>query len=369
MTTQRINEPNDAQSQLSQETSAQAEVSTVNKIKQADQVNEAANVESLNAESNISSAQSETNAGNIISNTTNLKANTAVSSNKISNIISEDSNLQKQISDQSNAVCEKKQHEQVKKFTRSVPQFYSIEARWLYECGEDKYYDLAIETIKNTQKNVNAGKILIALAAHAVWSRTPAEKGGRGNKVAPGEGRKNVLDKFSADCLSKGIKISPATLHDYVGRIQKLVEDPLKQFEGKSKEFITQERAKSIDNLFLVPMGFLKIASQTTKPAEALAIACEKKANEAEALAIACEKKANKDTKFTENQYKEAISHLIKKAVDTKDDKASSFDNIVILQLKVVAGRANVSFEQVVEIYISILQLQLSIFKDMGVKE
>ena len=131
-----------------------------------------------------------------------------------------------------------------------------------------------------------------------------------------------------------------------------------------------------------------------------MAIDCENLANND---ANASEEGENKDAKFTESQYKETISHLMENPVDTKEDgespedsapnsfdsehsvekseqgnhfdrsenpvKPLSFDKAIFSQINIAAQRANVTVEQAVEIHISILQAQLSIFKDMGVKK
>ena len=416
MKKQHRNELKDAQSQMSQKDSASAEVFTVNKNKQADRANEAAKNDYLEANTINLPNQSELNADNIISKTIELDTNVAEGGKEISNIISEDANLQTQISDQSNDDSDqKKQHDSVKRFIKQVPDFYSLQAQELHDCANDECHSLAVETIKNVKRNESAGWVLIALAAHSVWVKTTPLSGGAYKTAAPDQGRMNALEKLAADCLEKGAKVSVSTLYDYVRRIQVLVEDPLATLDGQKEELIAQERTNLVNNLFLVPSSFARAASHTTKPVEALEIAIQK-------LDEACKEKEekNKEDKSEDNsdkvtiaKYKESISHLKKDAVDSKGaddsegedtpqqiilnspyDTASScqkysikedfgfeksnvversstsvsVDELFYSQINGAARHANISFDQAREVCIFYAQAQLSIFKNIGVK-
>ena len=198
----------------------------------------------------------------------------------------------------------------------------------------------------------------------------------------------NALENLARDCSQYGSPVKAKTLYDYVRRIKVLLEEPLQAFAGKDEETIRSQRTVLMEKLFAVPSSFARAAASTSKPLEALEIACEKRA-------------AAKGKSFTYPDYKIAIEHLKKSAGDTGDyddteqnggtdfgdsaggdataterqrivekaQKSSSLEQVFSSQINSEARRIRIDPEQVKGLYVSFLQTMLSTIQDMGVEK
>ncbi len=392
-----------AQSQVSQEISNEAESST-NKVQNPVDSNKKSIVENkqLVSDSVGEKLNSKENTHSFaFSEDLNSDANSSNNSNKSSatdkvssaNFVNSKKSILQNQSNQK--VVSQQLNDSVKNFIENTPNIYFIRAQELLECEESVSYSLAVETIQNVKTNEDAGWVLTGIAAYRVWSNTTALSGGYGKTAAPGEGRMNALKDLAEDCSQHGPEVKLKTLYDFVRRIKVLLEEPMKAFEGMGEETIRRERTVLMGKLFAVPSTFARAAVSTTKPLEALEIACQKRAIE-------------RNDSFTLSAYEDAIRHLKKGANNTKIDddgqkaesdlgeipetndscsdgnntaavplqivvpkteKSPVFEQVFSSQISSEAKRVNLDPEQVKGLYVSFLQTMLSTFQDMGVEK
>jgi len=392
-----------AQSQVSQVISNKSEISTIDSQKPVDS-NTKSIVENkqLVSDSVSKKSNSKENTNSFApSEDSNSDANSSNNSNKSSatdkvssaNFVNSGKSILQNQSNQK--VVLQQLNDSVKNFIENTPNIYFIRAQELLECEESVSYSLAVETIQNVKTNEDAGWVLTGIAAYRVWSNTTALSGGYGKTAALGEGRMNVLKDLAEDCSQHGPEVKLKTLYDFVRRIKVLLEEPMKAFEGMGEETIRRERTVLMEKLFAVPSTFARAAVSTTKPLEALEIACQKRAIE-------------RNNSFTLSAYENAIRHLKKGANDTKIDDAGQkggsdhgeipeasdsgndgnntaavslriavpktekppfFEQMFSGQISSEARRVNLKPEQVKGLYVSFLQTMLSTFQDMGVEK
>lgn len=380
------------------------ENSTVESQKQVDSITKAtienqqlvsgdSSSKSPNSEGNTNSfARSEdSNSDIIISSFNNSNASNQVSEQDLLDIFKSKSPVLFQLP--YTIVSPDQLDDSVDSFIENTGDIYLHRAQELLECDDSLSYDLAVKTIKGVKKNEESNWVLTGIAAYRVWKNTSPHSGGAGNVAAADEGRMNALEELALDCSQNGSPVKAKTLYDYVRRIKVLLEEPLEELDGCDEETIRSKRTVLMQKLFAVPGSFVRAAIATTKPLEALEIACEKRA-------------AATGKSFTCSDYKTSIEHLKKDAninlnedgddqngesnfdepmLDAGDDnsatvallpavvkkteKSSDFEQMFASQISSEAKRVKLNPEQVKGLYVSFLQTMLSTVQDMGVEK
>lgn len=238
---------------------------------------------------------------------------------------------------------------------------------------------------------------MIGIAAYRVWINTPALSGGAGKIAAADEGRMNALEALAHDCTQKGSQVTKGKLYDYVRRIRLLLEEPLKELEKCDVETIRSKRTVLMQRLFTVPGSFARAAVATSKPVDALEIACQKRAAAlAEGKSYTCaefntsikhlKKDANiiqsdgGDGQNGESNFDEPVldagassnssnAVALPRAAVKKTEKFSGIEQILCSQISNEAKRVKLNPEQVKGLYVSFLQAMLSTVEDMGVEK
>ena len=281
----------------------------------------------------------------------------------------------------------------VDNFIENTSDIYLLRAQELFECDDSSSYDLAVKTIKAVKRNAESGWVLTGIAAYRVWKNTSALSGGAGNVAAADEGRMNALEELALSCNQNGSRVKAKTLYDYVRRIKVLLEEPLQELGKCDEETIRSERILLMQKLFAVPGSFVRVAVATTKPLEALEIACEKRA-------------AVNGKSFTCSDFKASIQHLEKDANITQNEdgdgqndkadldepvpdtgagnstavalppvdvnktgKAWEFEQMFASQISSEAKRIKLNPEKIKALYVSFLQTMLSAVQSMGVEK
>lgn len=398
-------EPRKAQSQVSQEFSNNTENSTVESQKQVDSITKAtienqqtvsgdsSNSETPNSEGNTNSfARSEdSNSDIIISSFNNSNASSEFSEQDLLDIFKSKSPVLFQLP--YTIVSPEQLDDSVDSFIENTGDIYLLRAQELLECDDSLSYDLAVKTIKGAKRNAESGWVLTGIAAYRVWNNTSALPGGAGNVAAPDEGRMNALEELALDCSQNGSPVKAKTLYDYVRRIKVFLEEPLQAFAGSDEKTIRRERTVLMQRLFAVPGSFVRVAVATTKPLEALEIACEKRAS-ATGKSFTCSdyktsiKHLEKDANINQNEdgdgqngetnFDETVldagddngtAVALPRAGVKKTEKSSDFEQVFASQISSEAKRVKLNPEQVKRLYVSFLQTMLSTVQNMGVEK
>lgn len=307
----------------------------------------------------------------------------------------EENPVQTILQDESEEICSLEQaNDPVDSFIEDTPSVYLLRAETLFECDDSQMArKLAIKTIRDVERNTEAGWLLIGIAAYRVLQDTAPLSGGSGKKDDLEVGRVNAIKKFAQDCADDGAKTSYKTLYDYSRWVKTLLEEPLEKFSGDEQTF-RRERTILMQKLFTYPPSIAKTLSTGSFAAEKLEVARRLEVELKRAATHPELKKALKDyfknkpsdvavsgedADLPETEKPEANSNFAglsdyceeesseESAYDSKDD--SDIAGLFARQIYGEAKRTKLDPEKVKDLYVSFLQMLLSCVQDMGLEK